>query len=407
MELTLQKNILNKKQYIQGAWIALILIILGIIVEYLSGGKGVTMPAYPANLLILSVFVGYIFIMHFFWKSDIKKWLSSVPATVTAITAYSILVVLMGFIPQIDESAADWIRKTGLSHINRSWEFLFISVYLITILGLVILRRFKKFNIRNIAFFLNHAGIFIVISTASIASGDLQRLTVSLQQGQSATWAINAENKAIALPFEIKLDSFAIDYYTPQLIIFAPNTKLILNKAGIDYSIEPDKKFKFNDYTITVKQYINSGVRSKGTFIEKDTVNTEFAAFIEIKNKNLIQNAWISSGNYQNPSLAFVISDDLAFSLSLPEEKKYISYIDLASPKCGNLKNVKILVNFPVKYCGYNIYQQSFQITPHNNQKISILELVKDPWLPVIYVGLIMLTIGAILLFWLGKKIEK
>ena len=398
---------MNKKSYIQGAWVSALLILLGIITEFLTGGKGVTIPSFPANLLILGVFVTYIFILHFFWNSSIKKWLSGVPATVTAITAYALLVVLMGFIPQIDQTANKWVYLTGLSHINRSWGFLFISVYLITILGLVILRRFKKFNLRNIAFFLNHTGIFIVISVASISSGDLQRLTISVSEGQMGNYALTPENKIVKLPFSIKLDSFDIKYYTPQLEIFDPHSKLIINKPNTDYSIDKNKQFKINEFTLTVKDYIPNAIRMDSAYVAKDTINTEFAALIEISKDNYCRKVWISSGSYSTASMTYIINNNLAISLSLPEEKKYISYIDLLSEKCGNKKNIKILVNFPVKYCGYNIYQQSFKINSNSKQKISILELVKDPWLPVIYIGLIMLTIGAILLFWLGKKIEK
>lgn len=144
---------MNKKAYIQGVVISISILILGFIAELISKGTGVIMPGWPVNFLILIVFVFYITAIHFFWKSDLIKWLSGVPATVTAIASYSLLVVLMGFILQQDKAAPEWIRLLGLSHINKSWEFLFISIYLLTILGLVVLRRLEKFDLRNIAFF--------------------------------------------------------------------------------------------------------------------------------------------------------------------------------------------------------------------------------------------------------------
>ncbi len=369
----------------------------------LSNGSGVSMPASPINTIILLIFISYIFILHFFWKSDLKKWLSSIPATVTAIAAYSILVVLMGFIPQIDASAPTWIRVSGLSHINRSWEFLFISIYMLTILGLVILRRFKKFNFRNIAFFLNHAGIFLIISAASIASGDLERLTLPLYINQQSEYAYKDGKYLEKLPFSIKLDSFRIDYFTPQLLIYNPHTKQIYNEGGVDYTVEAGKKITYQNYTFTIEETLSNAYQEGNKFIPKDTSNTEFAALVNINNDASV---WVSSGNYLKPSTSVMINDEIAISLSLPEDKKYISYIDLSSKKCGNLKNVKLLVNKPIKYCGYDIYQQSYQKNPDSNFDISILELVHDPWLPVIYFGLIMLFVGAVLMFWLGKKID-
>lgn len=395
---------LKKKDYIQGIVISIILVFLGIIVEVISKGKGVRMPPWPLNILILGVFIFYLFLIHFFWKSEFKKWLSGVPATLTSIGAYSVLVILMGFIPQIDKTAPEWIRMTGLSHINRSWEFLFLSIYLLTILGLVILRHLKnKWDFREIAFWLNHLGIFIVISAASLASGDLQRLTLPLYNGQQSEYAYKNKTTLKKLPFSVKLDSFKIQYYTPQLILYNPHTKQIYNKTGVDYYIKKGKKFRYEGFTFTVVKYIPNALRKGHIFVKKDTSNTEFAALISINNK---KNVWISSGNYHQASMSALVSDNLAISLSLPEDKKYISYIDLSSSKCGQRKNVRLIVNKPVKFCSYNIYQQSYEKNPNKNYDVSVLELVKDPWLPVIYIGLIMLAIGATLLFWLGKKID-
>ena len=36
---------------------------------------------------------------------------------------------------------------------------------------------------------------------------------------------------------------------------------------------------------------------------------------------------------------------------------------------------------------------------------LSVLEVVRDPWLPFVYTGFIMLIAGAMYLFWIGKDI--
>ncbi len=398
-------NILNQKAYIQGTILSIGILILGLIAEFISKGTGVIMPSYPVNFLILIAFIFYILVIHFFWKSDVKKWLSGVPATVTAITSYAILVVLMGFILQQDKNATEWIRLLGLSHINKSWEFLFISIYLLTILGLVVLRRLEKFDLRNIAFFLNHAGMFIVISAASVATGDLQRLTLPLAVGQSSNYAYVDNMTIKKLPFSVKLDSFAIRYFSPKMIVFNPYTKQILNEAGVDYSVENNKIIRFRNLEFKVKQYYNNGIRVGDSFIEKDTANTEYAALLEVNDGKVSRTFWASSGNYRLPSKFAIIEDKLAITLDLPEDKKYISTIEITDADGKTYKNKTILVNKPFKFSGYNIYQQSYEMSPDGLSKISILELVKDPWLSVIYVGLTMLFFGALLLFLLGKKI--
>ncbi len=392
-----QENI-SKLGYIQSFIIAFALIIIGIFVELLTKGKGVVLPGWPINFVILLVFIIYLLGLNYFWKSKIKTWLSSIRATVGAITMYAILVLLMGFIPQIDDSASNIIKNIGFSHINRSWEFLFLSMYLLIVLGLVSLRRLKKWNFRNIAFFLNHLGIWIVIAAASLGTGDLQRLTLPIYEGESSNVAYKNDSTYYNLPFTIKLNSFTVDEFTPNVIIFNPNSRQILNETNVDYTADTSNIISYKNYKIKILKTIENAVFVDSDFIEKDTSIAQFASLIEYSDGVNTKQAWISSGNYLEPSSAVYI-DNIAFSLSLPEEKKFTSVVDI-----DNEKNIKIEVNAPYKTKGYNVYQQGFDKS--NGYNLSILEIVKDPWLPVVYVGLIMLVIGSTMLLWLGKEKE-
>jgi len=247
--------------------------------------------------------------------------------------------------------------------------------------------------------------MFVVILTASVSSGDLQRLTLPISEGQSINYAYKDNNTLVELPFTVELIDFKVDYFVPKLIVFEPNSRLILNEASVDYSIELNKKIDYKNWEFKVLKYYTDAYRKDSVFIQdKDSINTEFAALIEAKHGKYSKTVWLSSGNYMMPALSASLSNDLAISLSLPEDKKYVSTINLTSKNGQTIKDVKIVVNFPFKFEGFNIYQQGFDDTNADNVDMSVLELVKDPWLPIIYVGMIMLLIGAILLFWLGKK---
>jgi len=84
-----------KKKYFQGVIIVLLIILSGIVLEIITKGVGVVMPQWPFNIIILFVFVLYIVLLHFFWKSEFKIWLSSIPSTITAISAYSFLAIFI------------------------------------------------------------------------------------------------------------------------------------------------------------------------------------------------------------------------------------------------------------------------------------------------------------------------
>lgn len=51
-------------------------------------------------------------------------------------------------------------------------------------------------------------------------------------------------------------------------------------------------------------------------------------------------------------------------------------------------------VNHPCSYQGYHIYQSDYD---HLGLQYSVLKVVSDPWLPLVYVGMALLVIGAIL----------
>lgn len=51
-------------------------------------------------------------------------------------------------------------------------------------------------------------------------------------------------------------------------------------------------------------------------------------------------------------------------------------------------------VNHPARYQGWWIYQSDYD---HQQQDFVILQLTKDPWLPVVYIGFLLLVAGAVL----------
>lgn len=52
-------------------------------------------------------------------------------------------------------------------------------------------------------------------------------------------------------------------------------------------------------------------------------------------------------------------------------------------------------VNAPARYMGYSIYQDGYDMT---NGQYSVLKLVHDPWLPIVYAGMVFLAVSAVML---------
>ncbi|MBO7119638.1 MAG: cytochrome c biogenesis protein ResB [Bacteroidaceae bacterium] len=67
--------------------------------------------------------------------------------------------------------------------------------------------------------------------------------------------------------------------------------------------------------------------------------------------------------------------------------------------KSGITVRDTIRVNKPLSVRGWKIYQYSYDETRGNESDISVFELVRDPWLPYVYLGILMMLAGAVTLF--------
>ena len=83
--------------------------------------------------------------------------------------------------------------------------------------------------------------------------------------------------------------------------------------------------------------------------------------------------------------------------------KRFASAIKIVE-KSGREMEATIDVNKPIVVDGWKIYQYGYDTSMGAESKISILELVSDPWLPLVYAGIFMMLGGAVCMFVFGKK---
>ncbi len=75
--------------------------------------------------------------------------------------------------------------------------------------------------------------------------------------------------------------------------------------------------------------------------------------------------------------------------------------------KSGKDITAVIEVNKPLKVDGWKMYQYGYDEEAGTDSQVSILEIVKDPWLPLVYVGIFMMLAGALLMLVTGFKREE
>ena len=401
----------NKKTIWQYPWrygesfiVAITLMILGFAINCI-GKSTVSAIQWPVNLYLgIAIIILFLLIYFLFKKKPFVKWLSGLPAAISAICFYTFLVLLMGFIPQGSPKSSGFIHEIGLSDIVSSYAFLFAQIYFLVILGMVTLRRSFPLKGKNIAFFLNHFGLWLTLFAASIGAGDLQRVTLMVNKTNAVYYGINQKGEAIHdLGIAIQLKEFNIEEYPPKAFIIDDKSGNILNKQL--FYLKKGNKGVIMNWEVEVKEFYEYGVYMGDKFHPVYDIGAAPAAYIITKNKktNKVNEGWISCGSFRFPGNYLELSDGMLLVMAEPDPKKYSSKVKIYKPS-GDAFETTVEVNKPVTVGGWKIYQLNYNREMGKWSDISILELVKDPWISVVYFGIFMLIIGALYMFWIGNK---
>ena len=376
--------------YIEGWIICAGLLITGMIIQQISGEIDPEAFCFPVNLIFGAMFLLCLFIFHLCSaKNMFFQWFSGLPAGITSLTSLLFLLMIMGF-----------------TNICVSWAFLLLSFYFLWILGLVVLRRLSRFQWKDTGFILNHAGLFIFFFAAILGSSDLQRLRMTVPLNDPEWRATNGKNEMVELPLAIELHDFIIDEYPPKLMLLEhSNDKAPFSKKLESITVENCPSVaKLSDWTLEIVEYLPSAA----AIINKDTVNfVEYDAegacsALYVKVQHLTDNdpkeGWISCGNYLFPQVSLKLTENLSLVMPDREPKCFTSDVTVYT-KDGEMKQALIEVNKPLSVAGWKIYQLNYDTVKGKWSSYSVFELVKDPWLPVVYLGIVMLLAGSIFLF--------
>ena len=85
--------------------------------------------------------------------------------------------------------------------------------------------------------------------------------------------------------------------------------------------------------------------------------------------------------------------------------RRFASDIQVLTQKGGNI-SATVDVNKPVVVEGWKIYQYGYDTAMGKDSRVSIFELVSDPWLHVVYAGIAMMLLGAVSMFLSGVRRE-
>jgi len=286
------------------------LIIAGVMLQLSAGPVDWDAFRWPVNGIVLAGFLALIATIFLLRKKMygfqfIGTYKTAIPALVYAV----VLTIIMGLMRQT-------VDGTWLNNMLSFWPFVLIYVYIAVILGQIILRRIINCQLsiinlkRDIPFLLNHLGLFLAMTTATLGNADMQRLKMITVKGEPEWRALTSQQQIVEMPIAIELKEFIMETYD-------------------------------------------------------DGSPRRFASDIIVTPRNSL------TSNH--------------------------------SPLTSNIV-ATVEVNKPVEVEGWKIYQYGYDTQMGAMSQYSILELVSDPWLPLVYTGIYMMLAGAVCLFAFGKK---
>jgi hypothetical protein len=390
--------------YRESFLIAVFMLLTGFVIELFTGG-GVSMPTWPVNIAIILVFIIYFILVHHFIKHPLVTWLSSVPAAIASISVFTLMVLFMGFIPQGSHQEADLLEKLGLRQITSSWPYLFTAVFLLVVLGFTIVRRFNSYSLKNIAFLLNHTGLWIVVVAASLGSSDMWRLSMQLETKHPVTTAYDARGQAYNMGFGMLLLDFNIEEYDPQVgLMRNADYTLQLEKGGKLATVIEGETGILENYELTFQRYIDNAHKYGEVYDTSSMPGGSHAVYIIAKDQNTGQTVegWVSDGSIDTSPSFLRLNSELSIAMTNVRPKKFSSDIRVYT-SMEEFEDFRIEVNKPVNVQGWKIYQTGYDEIMGRWSNKSIIELVRDPWLPAVYTGIFMILIGTLYLLWMGK----
>ena len=387
------------------------LFVTGLLLQWSVGGIRWGLFAWPVNIIVLVLFLLLLAGMHGLRKRVYCfGWLSHYTAAVSSLVCVAAITVIMGLVRQVPSThpSADVI---GFSKMLSFGPFVLLYVWLVAVLGMTILRAAIPFNVRKIPFLLNHAGLFVALLTATLGNADMQRLKMITQLGKTEWRAIDEGGKLTELPLAVELKEFTIHEYPPKLMLIDNETGQALPKDMPEHLLleEGVTDGQLSDWLVTIRQTIPwaASVATEDTvrFTEFHSMGATYAVYLQAINQKTktAKEGWVSCGSFIFPYKALRL--DSLTSLIMPEREpqRFASTVKVYTEDGKQVEDT-IAVNHPLNVAGWNIYQLSYDDTKGRWSDISVFELVRDPWLPAVYTGIIMMVLGAICLFVNAQK---
>jgi cytochrome c biogenesis protein ResB len=295
------------------------------------------------------------------------------------------------------------IVATLLKNQAHARRYIYHSWWFVSLLGLFCLNLIFctvgrwSLRLRRLGTTVTHVGVLVMVAGAVISSIWAQRGFLPLPIGQSSKVCYDDKNKPIQLPFEVHLDDFKVERHTSQqeaLVVY-----LLKEETARAFPIRVGEEYEVggSPYKVTILRYEpDFMVLGKGEYGSRSKSPKNPAIQVQVSGSSQERTEWVFlkfPGMHRDPDAEIV----LEYNSVRGKEKDFKSTLRLLQD--GQVVASKTIeVNKPLKYAGWAIYQSSYD---DKHESWSGLEIAKDPGVPLVYLGFLLITIGVLYSFYL------
>lgn len=354
------------------------ILVLGTLVELFCGSMDWDALAFPVNLIALCIylcFLGLLFLLR--KRFHPVEWMMHGGAAVPSIAYCAILAFIMGL--------------TGLD-LLEFWPFILSYFWMTTIIGLATLNRISRFKAKDIPFILNHLGLFVALVAGTLGNPDIRQEEITVKEGATAGTEVS-----------ITLHSFRMEQYPPVLALGNdPSARLHIDNGML--------RGKLGEWDIEVLRNIPyAGMAEEDSAGYRAWLHQGACCPLEIRAGRGSEShcGWVSCGSFMFPPASLGLGDGENIMMLPREAREYTSEVTVTA--AGKSADGAIEVGRPMRIGGWTIYQQGYDVSMGEWSDTSIFRVVRNPWLPLVMVGIFMLVGGALATFMTssGKRKEE
>ncbi len=396
-------------QYRESLVVTAALLAGGLALQWSIGPLDAYFARGPVNLGLAALIILWAAASLGLKKYRAVQWLAGVHLASALILALLVLSLVMGLTPQGGRPLT-WggglFSRLGFTGMTSSWPFLLVYLAVLVSLSMAAARRLGL-TPGSLVFFLNHAGLWLVLAAAGLGAPDRARHVMYVEKGQVEWRVYSRDREVLELPLAIRLDEFDLEEYPPRLAVVNRETGQALPKGRPElYQISQDHQAgRLLDWELTLLEYIHRAVPAgEGRYREAARPDSAPAAKVALKNRRTGEErqGWVSAGHRFLPVSTLALDERAVLVMTQPEPRRFTSKIKVFT-RDGLEREALLEVNRPLRAGDWLIYQYGYDNQAGRMSGYSSFELVYDPWLYAAYAGLALWALGALGLIGLGR----